>query len=177
MKTSWEKSIYVIFFPIYILSLYLAIKFPQDGLWPFIMLNIGALTGIPNLARIIRKDKGETEAKSEEKNEPTEGRKYWKYLMAYISAALIICLVIDMFLDKDNAIKYVGLLVIFASIFVLFLVVDLILVVLPQHKKTKEEAAKNKELPNKNAKDSEESEDSEENNANKASENEDDEWE
>lgn len=174
MKTSWEKSIYVIFFPIYILSLYLAIKFPQDGLWPFIMLNIGALTGIPNLARIIRKDKGKTEATGEEKGKPTEGRKYWKYLMVYISAALIICLVIDMFLDKDNAIKYVGLLVIFASIFVLFLVIDLILVVLPQHKKTKEEAAKNKELPNKNAK---ESEDSEENNANKASEGEDDEWE
>lgn len=170
MKTSWEKSIYVIFFPIYILSLYLAIKFPQDGLWPFIMLNIGALTGVPNIIKIIRKDRGE----SEEKRETTEGRKYWKYLLAYISAALIICLVIDMFLDKDNAIKYVGLLVIFASIFVLFLVVDLILVVLPQHKKTKEEATKNKELPNKNTK---ESEDSEENNANKASENEDDEWE
>ncbi len=169
MKTSWEKSIYVIFFPIYILSLYLAIRLPHDGLWPFIMLNIGALTGVPNIVKMLKKDKGEDEPKSE----PTEGRKYWKYLLAYISAALIISLVIDMFLDKDDAIKYVGLLVIFASIFVLFLVVDLILVVLPQHKKTKEEAAKNKELPNKNAK---ESEDSEENNANKASENEDDEW-
>ena len=170
MKTSWEKSIYVIFVPIYILSLYCAIKFPEQGVWPFIMLNIGALTGVPNIIKMLKKDNAE----NEEKSKPTEGRKYWKYLLAYISAALLISLVIDMFLDKDNAIKYVGLLVIFASIFVLFLVVDLILVVLPQHKKSKEEATKNKELPNKNAK---ESEDSEENNANKASENEDDEWE
>lgn len=135
MKSSWEKSIYVIFVPIYILSLYLAIKFPEDGVWPFIMLNIGALTGVPNLIRLFKKEKPEAEAPSE----PTKGRKYWKYLLAYISASLLISLAIDMFLDKEDKIAYIGVLVIFASIFVLFIITDLFLVVLPKHKKTKEE--------------------------------------
>lgn len=135
MKRSWEKSIYVIFVPIYILSLYCAIKFPEQGLWPFIMLNIGALTGVPNIVKMLKKDKGEDEPKSE----PTEGRKYWKYLLAYISAALLISLAIDMFLDKEDKIGYIGVLVIFASIFVVFIITDIFLVVLPKHKKTKEE--------------------------------------
>ena len=68
-----------------------------------------------------------------------EGRRYWKYLLAYISAALLISLVIDMFLDKSDDIGYIGVLVMFASIFVLFIITDLFLVVLPKHKKTKEE--------------------------------------
>lgn len=134
MKRSWEKSIYVIFVPIYILSLYCAIKFPEQGLWPFIMLNIGALTGVPNIVKMLKKDKGEDEPKSE----PTEGRKYWKYLLAYISAALLISLAIDMFLDKEDKIGYIGVLVIFASIFLAFIITDIILVVLPKHKKAKE---------------------------------------
>ena len=135
MKTSWEKSIYVIFVPIYILSLYCAIKFPEQGVWPFVMLNIGALTGVPNIIKMLKRDNAE----SEEKSEPAEGRRYWKYLLAYISAALLISLVIDMFLDKSDDIGYIGVLVIFASIFVLFIITDLFLVVLPKHKKTKEE--------------------------------------
>lgn len=135
MKTSWEKSIYVIFVPIYILSLYCAIKFPEQGVWPFVMLNIGALTGVPNIIKMLKKDNAE----SEEKSEPAEGRRYWKYLLAYISAALLISLVIDMFLDKSDDIGYIGVLVMFASIFVLFIITDLFLVVLPKHKKTKEE--------------------------------------
>ena len=135
MKTSWEKSIYVIFVPIYILSLYCAIKFPEQGVWPFVMLNIGALTGVPNIIKMLKKDNAE----DEEKNEPAEGRRYWKYLLAYISAALLISLVIDMFLDKSDDIGYIGVLVIFASIFVLFIITDLFLVVLPKHKKTQEE--------------------------------------
>ena len=135
MKTSWEKSIYVIFVPIYILSLYCAIKFPEQGVWPFVMLNIGALTGVPNIIKMLKKDNAE----SDEKNEPTEGRKYWKYLLAYISAALLISLVIDMFLDKSDDIGYIGVLVMFASIFVLLIITDLFLVVLPKHKKAKEE--------------------------------------
>ena len=138
MKTSWEKSIYVIFVPIYILSLYCAIKFPEQGVWPFVMLNIGALTGVPNIIKMLKKDNAE----GEEKNEPTEGRKYWKYLLAYISAALLISLVIDMFLDKSDDIGYIGVLVIFASIFVLFIITDLFFVVLPKHKKAKEEKEK-----------------------------------
>lgn len=138
MKTSWEKSIYVIFVPIYILSLYCAIKFPEQGVWPFVMLNIGALTGVPNIIKMLKKDNTE----GEEKSEPTEGRRYWKYLLAYISAALLISLVIDMFLDKNDDIGYIGVLVIFASIFVLFIITDLFLVVLPKHKKTKEEKEK-----------------------------------
>ena len=44
-----------------------------------------------------------------------------------------------MFLDKEDKIAYIGVLVIFASIFVLFIITDLFLVVLPKHKKTKEE--------------------------------------
>lgn len=135
MKTSWEKSIYVIFVPIYILSLYCAIKFPEQGVWPFVMLNIGALTGVPNIIKMLKKDNAE----SEQNSEPTEGRKYWKYLLAYISAALLISLVIDMFLDKSDDIGYIGVLVMFASIFVLFIITDLFLVVLPKHKKAKEE--------------------------------------
>ena len=135
MKTSWEKSIYVIFVPIYILSLYCAIKFPEQGVWPFVMLNIGALTGVPNIIKMLKKDNTE----GEQKSEPTEGRKYWKYLLAYISAALLISLVIDMFLDKSDDIGYIGVRVIFASIFVLFIITDLFLVVLPKHKKAKEE--------------------------------------
>lgn len=135
MKTSWEKSIYVIFVPIYILSLYCAIKFPEQGVWPFVMLNIGALTGVPNIIKMLKKDNAE----GEQKSEPAEGRRYWKYLLAYISAALLISLVIDMFLDKNDDIGYIGVLVIFASIFVLFIITDLFLVVLPKHKKTKEE--------------------------------------
>ena len=135
MKTTWEKSIYVIFVPIYILSLYCAIKFPEQGVWPFIMLNIGALTGVPNIIKMLKKENAE----NEEKSKPTEGRKYWKYLLAYISAALLISLVIDMFLDKKDDIGYIGVLVIFASIFVVFIVTDIILVVLPKHKKAKEE--------------------------------------
>ena len=135
MKTSWEKSIYVIFVPIYILSLYCAIKFPEQGVWPFVMLNIGALTGVPNIIKMLKKDNAE----SEQKSEPAEGRRYWKYLLAYISAALLISLVIDMFLDKSDDIGYIGVLVMFASIFVLFIITDLFLVVLPKHKKTKEE--------------------------------------
>ena len=138
MKTSWEKSIYVIFVPIYILSLYCAIKFPEQGVWPFVMLNIGALTGVPNIIKMLKRDNAE----SEEKSEPAEGRRYWKYLLAYISAALLISLVIDMFLDKSDDIGYIGVLVIFASIFVLFIITDLFLVVLPKHKKTKEEKEK-----------------------------------
>lgn len=134
MKTSWEKSIYVIFVPIYILSLYCAIKFPEQGVWPFVMLNIGALTGVPNIIKMLKKDNAE----GEQKSEPAEGRRYWKYLLAYISAALLISLVIDMFLDKSDDIGYIGVLVIFASIFVLFIITDLFLVVLPKHKKTKE---------------------------------------
>ena len=139
MKSSWEKSIYVIFVPIYILSLYLAIKFPEDGVWPFIMLNIGALTGVPNLIRLFKKEKPEAEAPSE----PTKGRKYWKYLLAYISASLLISLAIDMFLDKEDKIAYIGVFVIFASIFVALLIVDLFLVVIPKLKAAKE----TKELP------------------------------
>ena len=135
MKTSWEKSIYVIFVPIYILSLYCAIKFPEQGVWPFVMLNIGALTGVPNIIKMLKKDNAEDEQKSE----PAEGRRYWKYLLAYISAALLISLVIDMFLDKSDDIGYIGVLVMFASIFVLFIITDLFLVVLPKHKKAKEE--------------------------------------
>ena len=135
MKTSWEKSIYVIFVPIYILSLYCAIKFPEQGVWPFVMLNIGALTGVPNIIKMLKRDNAE----SEQKSEPAEGRRYWKYLLAYISAALLISLVIDMFLDKSDDIGYIGVLVIFASIFVLFIITDLFLVVLPKHKKAKEE--------------------------------------
>ena len=135
MKTSWEKSIYVIFVPIYILSLYCAIKFPEQGVWPFVMLNIGALTGVPNIIKMLKRDNAE----GEEKSEPAEGRRYWKYLLTYISAALLISLVIDMFLDKSDDIGYIGVLVIFASIFVLFIITDLFLVVLPKHKKTKEE--------------------------------------
>ena len=140
MKTSWEKSIYVIFVPIYILSLYCAIKFPEQGVWPFVMLNIGALTGVPNIIKMLKKDNAE----GEEKSEPAEGRRYWKYLLTYISAALLISLVIDMFLDKSDDIGYIGVLVIFASIFVLFIITDLFLVVLPKHKKTKEEKEKQK---------------------------------
>ena len=139
MKSSWEKSIYVIFVPIYILSLYLAIKFPEDGVWPFIMLNIGALTGVPNLIRLFKKEKPEAETPSE----PTKGRKYWKYLLAYISASLLISLAIDMFLDKEDKIAYIGVFVIFASIFVALLIVDLFLVVIPKLKAAKEA----KELP------------------------------
>lgn len=135
MKTSWEKSIYVIFVPIYILSLYCAIKFPEQGVWPFVMLNIGALTGVPNIIKMLKKDNAE----GEEKSEPAEGRRYWKYLLTYISAALLISLVIDMFLDKSDDIGYIGVLVMFASIFVLFIITDLFLVVLPKHKKAKEE--------------------------------------
>ena len=135
MKTSWEKSIYVIFVPIYILSLYCAIKFPEQGVWPFVMLNIGALTGVPNIIKMLKKDNAE----GEEKGEPAEGRRYWKYLLAYISAALLISLVIDMFLDKSDDIGYIGVLVMFASIFVLFIITDLFLVVLPKHKKAKED--------------------------------------
>ena len=135
MKTSWEKSIYVIFVPIYILSLYCAIKFPEQGVWPFVMLNIGALTGVPNIIKMLKKDNAE----GEEKSEPAEGRRYWKYLLAYISAALLISLVIDMFLDKNDDIGYIGVLVMFASIFVLFIITDLFLVVLPKHKRAKEE--------------------------------------
>lgn len=138
MKTSWEKSIYVIFVPIYILSLYCAIKFPDQGVWPFVMLNIGALTGVPNIIKMLKRDNAE----GEEKSEPAEGRRYWKYLLAYISAALLISLVIDMFLDKNDDIGYIGILVMFASIFVLFIITDLFLVVLPKHKKTKEEKEK-----------------------------------
>ena len=139
MKSSWEKSIYVLFVPIYILSLYLAIKFPEDGVWPFIMLNIGALTGVPNLIRLFKKEKPEAETPSE----PTKGRKYWKYLLAYISASLLISLAIDMFLDKEDKIAYIGVFVIFASIFVALLIVDLFLVVIPKLKAAKEA----KELP------------------------------
>ena len=139
MKSSWEKSIYVIFVPIYILSLYLAIKFPEDGVWPFIMLNIGALTGVSNLIRLFKKEKPEAETPSE----PTKGRKYWKYLLAYISASLLISLAIDIFLDKEDKIAYIGVLVIFASIFVALLIVDLFLVVIPKLKAAKEA----KELP------------------------------
>lgn len=135
MKTSWEKSIYVIFVPIYILSLYCAIKFPEQGVWPFVMLNIGALTGVPNIIKMLKK----YNAESEQKSEPAEGRRYWKYLLAYISAALLISLVIDMFLDKSDDIGYIGVLVMFASIFVVFIITDLFLVVLPKHKKAKEE--------------------------------------
>lgn len=135
MKTSWEKSIYVIFVPIYILSLYCAIKFPEQGVWPFVMLNIGALTGVPNIIKMLKRDNAE----SEQRSEPAEGRRYWKYLLAYISAALLISLVIDMFLDKSDDIGYIGVLVMFASIFVLFIITDLFLVVLPKHKKAKEE--------------------------------------
>lgn len=135
MKTSWEKSIYVIFVPIYILSLYCAIKFPEQGVWPFVMLNIGALTGVPNIIKMLKRDNAE----SEQRSEPAEGRRYWKYLLAYISAALLISLVIDMFLDKSDNIGYIGVLVMFASIFVLFIITDLFLVVLPKHKKAKEE--------------------------------------
>ena len=135
MKTSWEKSIYVIFVSIYILSLYCAIKFPEQGVWPFVMLNIGALTGVPNIIKMLKKDNAE----SEQKSEPAEGRRYWKYLLAYISAALLISLVIDMFLDKSDDIGYIGVLVMVASIFVLFIITDLFLVVLPKHKKAKEE--------------------------------------
>ncbi len=135
MKTSWEKSIYVIFVPIYILSLYCAIKFPEQGVWPFVMLNIGALTGVPNIIKMLKRDNAE----GEQKSEPAEGRRYWKYLLAYISAALLISLVIDMFLDKSDDIGYIGVLVIFASIFVLFIITDLFLVILPKHKKTREE--------------------------------------
>lgn len=138
MKTSWEKSIYVIFVPIYILSLYCAIKFPEQGVWPFVMLNIGALTGVPNIIKMLKKDNAE----GEQKSEPTEGRRYWKYLLAYISAALLISLVIDMFLDKNDDIGYIGVLVMFASIFVLFIITDFFLVVLPKHKKAKEEKEK-----------------------------------
>lgn len=134
MKRSWEKSIYVIIVPIYILSLYLAIRLPHDGLWPFVMLNIGALTGLPNLVKMLKHDKGEPT----EISEPTEGRKYWKYLLAYISAALLISLTVDMFLDKKDNIGYIGVLVIFASIFFAFIITDIILVVLPKHKKAKE---------------------------------------
>ena len=135
MKTSWEKSIYVIFVPIYILSLYCAIKFPEQGVWPFVMLNIGALTGVPNIIKMLKKGNAE----GEEKSEPAEGRRYWKYLLAYISAALLISLVIDMFLDKSDDIGYIGVLVIFASIFALFIITDFFLVILPKHKKAKEE--------------------------------------
>ena len=134
MKTSWEKSIYVIFVPIYILSLYCAIKFPEQGVWPFVMLNIGALTGVPNIIKMLKRDNIE----DDEKSAPTEGRRYWKYLLAYISAALLISLVIDMFLDKNDDIGYIGVLVMFASIFVVFIITDLFLVVLPKHKKSKE---------------------------------------
>lgn len=134
MKSSWEKSIYVIFIPIYILSLYLAIKFPEDGVWPFIMLNIGALTGVPNLIRLFKKEKPEAETTSE----PTKGRKYWKYLLSYISASLLISLAIDMFLDKEDKIAYIGVLVIFASIFVALLIADLFVVVIPKLKAAKE---------------------------------------
>jgi uncharacterized Tic20 family protein len=134
MKTSWEKSIYVIFVPIYILSLYCAIKFPEQGVWPFVMLNIGALTGVPNIIKMLKRDNIE----GDEKSAPAEGRRYWKYLLAYISAALLISLVIDMFLDKNDDIGYIGVLVMFASIFVVFIITDLFLVVLPKHKKSKE---------------------------------------
>ncbi len=137
MKTSWEKSIYVIFVPIYLLSLYLAIKFPEEGIWPFVMLNIGALTGVPNLIRLFKKEKPVIDI--EESATPTEGRRYWKYLLAYISAALLISLVIDMFLDKNDDIGYIGVLVVFASIFVALIITDIFLVVLPKHKKVKEE--------------------------------------
>ncbi|MBO7314755.1 MAG: hypothetical protein J6U49_03720 [Alistipes sp.] len=134
MKTSWEKSIYVIFVPIYILSLYCAIKFPEQGVWPFVMLNIGALTGVPNIIKMLKRDNAE----GDEKSAPAEGRRYWKYLLAYISAALLISLVIDMFLDKNDDIGYIGVLVMFASIFVVFIITDLFLVVLPKHKKSNE---------------------------------------
>ena len=137
MKTSWEKSIYVIFVPIYLLSLYLAIKFPEEGIWPFVMLNIGALTGVPNLIRLFKKEKPVIDI--EENATPAEGRRYWKYLLAYISAALLISLVIDMFLDKNDDIGYIGVLVVFASIFVALIITDIFLVVLPKHKKAKEE--------------------------------------
>lgn len=137
MKTSWEKSIYVIFVPIYLLSLYLAIKFPEEGIWPFVMLNIGALTGVPNLIRLFKKEKPVIDI--EENTTPAEGRRYWKYLLAYISAALLISLVIDMFLDKNDDIGYIGVLVVFASIFVALIITDIFLVVIPKHQKVKEE--------------------------------------
>lgn len=143
MKTSWEKSIYVIFVPIYILSLYLAIKVPSDGLWPFVMLNIGAITGIPNIVDKLRKRRGSRveEQQNENENEhnrPATGRKYWAYLLAYISTALLISLSIDIFWDKKNNIEYVGVLVIFASIFVVLVITDLLLLVIPARKKAKE---------------------------------------
>ena len=139
MKTSWEKSIYVIFVPIYILSLYLAINVPHDVLWPFVMLNIGALTGIPNIVNKLRNRRGcKAETTQNENDIPTTSRKYWAYLLAYVSAALLISLAIDMFWDKKNNIEYVGVLVIFASIFVVLVITDLILVAIPARKKAKE---------------------------------------
>ena len=143
MNTSLEKFIYVIFVPIYILSLYLAIKVPSDGLWPFVMLNIGAITGIPNIVDKLRKRRGSRveEQQNENENEnnrPATGRKYWAYLLAYISTALLISLSIDIFWDKKNNIEYVGVLVIFASIFVVLVITDLLLLVIPARKKAKE---------------------------------------
>lgn len=143
MKTSLEKFIYVIFVPIYILSLYLAIKVPSDGLWPFVMLNIGAITGIPNIVDKLRKRRGsrveeQHDENENENNRPATGRKYWAYLLAYISAALLISLSIDIFWDKKNNIEYVGVLVIFASIFVVLVITDLLLLVIPARKKAKE---------------------------------------
>ena len=138
-----EKFIYVIFVPIYILSLYLAIKVPSDGLWPFVMLNIGAITGIPNIVDKLRKRRRSRveEQQNENENEnnrPATGRKYWAYLLAYISTALLISLSIDIFWDKKNNIEYVGVLVIFASIFVVLVITDLLLLVIPARKKAKE---------------------------------------
>ena len=143
MKTSLEKFIYVIFVPIYILSLYLAIKVPSDGLWPFVMLNIGAITGIPNIVDKLRKRRGsrvedQQNENENENNRPATGRKYWAYLLAYISTALLISLSIDIFWDKKNNIEYVGVLVIFASIFVVLVITDLLLLVIPARKKAKE---------------------------------------
>ncbi|MBR5200946.1 MAG: hypothetical protein IKW31_04260 [Alistipes sp.] len=141
MKRSWEKIIYVIFVPIYLLSLYLAIKFPGSGLWPFIMLNIGAMTSVPHIIRMIRKE--DPNSVEQYKDEEASGRKYWKYLLAYISSALVISLAIDMFLDEGDNIGYIGVLVIFASILVAFIITDIALVVVPKHKHKKEEKEEN----------------------------------
>ena len=133
MKYFWWIVLIIILVMIYAVALYVAIEVPNEGLEPFIMLNLGILCLIPHGIKRLRSIiKGETcsdEQKQEQQVKTGSKLKYRVKFCIYLTISFILCLLLGLFLPVFTFTELIG---IFVSVIMVFLILDFFYDFLPR---------------------------------------------
>ena len=118
---------------IYAVALYVAIEVPNEGLEPFIILNLGILCLIPHgIQRLRSIIKGEAccEEQTQEQKDKTESKlKYRVKFCIYLIISFILCILLGLFLPVFTRTELIG---IFVSVIMVFLILDFFYDFLPR---------------------------------------------